>query len=94
MLYSPCYLEFILSLILNARIKWDIMKFILTIYVCSLLDFTCADPVTYPIQFDTWGECITVAHQESQIIIKSLPLPMVEANRLATKYTCQQLIGA
>ena len=70
------------------------MKFILTIYVCSFMDFTCTDGVTYPMQFDTWSECVTAAHQESQIILQSLPLPMVEANRLASKYTCQQLIGA
>jgi len=70
------------------------MKFILTIYVCSFIDFTCADPVTYPVQFDTWSECVTAAHRESQIILKSLPPPMVEANRLATKYSCQQFIGA
>ena len=70
------------------------MKFILTIYICSFIDFTCADPVIYPVQFDTWSECVTAAHQESQIILRSLPPPMVEANRLATKYTCQQLIGA
>jgi hypothetical protein len=27
------------------------------------------------------------------VIIDSLPPPMVEANRLATKYTCTQIIG-
>ena len=70
------------------------MKFILTIYICSFIDFTCADPVTYPVKFDTWSECVTAAHRESQIILKSLPPPMVEANRLATKYSCQQFIGA
>jgi hypothetical protein len=71
-----------------------LMKFILTIYVCSFIDFTCAKGVSYPMQFDTWSECVSAAYQESQIIIKSLPPQMVEANRLATKYTCQQLIGA
>jgi len=58
------------------------------------MDFTCTEGITYPVQFDTWSECVTAASQESQIVLQSLPLPMVEANRLATKYTCQQLIGA
>jgi len=70
------------------------MKFILTIYICSFIDFNCTEGTSYPIQFDNWSECVKAAHQESQIILESLPPPMVEANRLATKYTCQQLIGA
>tara|TARA_R110000772_G_scaffold4968_1_gene17596 strand:+ start:893 stop:1069 length:177 start_codon:yes stop_codon:yes gene_type:complete len=58
------------------------------------MDFTCTTGIKYPVQFDTWSECVKVANQESQIILQSLLPSMVEANRLATKYTCQQLIGA
>jgi len=70
------------------------MKFLLTIYVCSLMDFTCTEGVVYPVQLNSWVDCVQMGNQESQIIIKSLSPHMVEANRLATKYTCQQLIGA
>ena len=69
------------------------MKFILTIYVCLFIDFTCATGVDYKLQYTTWKECVQAAHRESYIILDSLPERMVEANRLATKYTCQQLIG-
>lgn len=69
------------------------MKFILTIYVCSFIDFTCSVGVDFPKKFNTWSECTDAALYESKVIIESLPPPMVEANRLATKYTCTQIIG-
>jgi len=70
------------------------MKFILIYTVCSFINGSCLPDTQYPKIFDTWRECVTAAHQESQIILNSLPPQMVEANRLATKYTCQQLLGA
>jgi len=70
------------------------MKFILTIYVCSFIDFTCSGGVDFPSKFNTWNECTATALHESQVLLDSLPPSMVEANRLATKYTCKQIIGA
>jgi len=69
------------------------MKFILTIYICSFIDFTCTTGVDVRLEFSSWKECVQAAHTESQILINALPERMVEANRLATKYTCQQLLG-
>ena len=67
------------------------MKFILTIYVCSFLDFTCAPPVEYPKKFNNWYECMLKAHEESVNLLIELPQDVVEKNRLATKYTCELL---
>lgn len=69
------------------------MKFALTIYICSFIDFTCTTGFNVQLQFSTWKECVQAAHKESQILINALPERMVEANRLATKYTCKQLLG-
>jgi hypothetical protein len=93
MLYSYCYLGFILTLILNARIKWEIMKFVLTIYVCSFLHLDCAPGVVYPEHFDTWKECVIKAFDESKELIISTPQDVVESNRLTTKYTCTPAVG-
>jgi hypothetical protein len=64
------------------------LKFILTIYVCSFLDFTCAPAVQYPKQFNNWYNCMLKAHEESVNLLVNLPQDVVERNRLATKYTC------
>jgi len=67
------------------------MKFILTIYVCSFIDFTCSPPVEFPKKFDNWYECMLTAHKESVDLLTKVPQDVVEKNRLATKYTCRQL---
>ena len=69
------------------------MKFVLTIYVCSFLQFDCSPPVTYPTHFDSWYECTLKAHEESVDLLKNVPQDIVEKNRLATKYTCTQAMG-
>ena len=67
------------------------MKFVLTIYVCSFLDFTCSPPVEFPKKFDNWYECMLTAHKESVDLLTEVPRDVVEKHRLATKYTCKQL---
>jgi hypothetical protein len=69
------------------------MKFILTIYVCSFMDFTCAPGVTHPDTFNSWAECTIKAFDESRDLITSVPQDIVESNRLATKYTCTPAVG-
>mgnify|MGYP003142774156 CR=1 FL=1 len=70
------------------------MKFVLTLYVCSFLDFTCSPPVEYPKSFDNWNECVIKALTESEQLILAVPPDVVDRNRLATKYTCQAVEGA
>ena len=69
------------------------MKFILTIYVCSFMEFNCSPGVTFPNTFNTWSECVVKAFDESKDLINSVPPDIVEANRLATKYTCTPAVG-
>ena len=57
------------------------------------MDFTCSGGVDFPKKFDSWKECTAMALHESQVLLETLPPSMVEANRLATKYTCKQIIG-
>ena len=69
------------------------MKFILTIYICSFVDFTCAPGVIYPDTLNSWAECTVKAFDESKGLITSIPQDVVESNRLATKYTCTPAVG-
>ena len=70
------------------------MKFFLTIAVCSFLDTTCTPPITYPNQFNSWNDCMYNAYKESVIVLNSIDPIVVEKNRLATKFTCEQAHGA
>jgi hypothetical protein len=69
------------------------MKFILTIYVCSFIEFNCM-PGQKIKEFDTWNQCLIAAHNESIKIITKIPPELVESKRIATKYTCQPFLGA
>ena len=70
------------------------MKFLLTIYVCSFINFSCSPPVEYPVLFDNWYDCMIKAHDKSVELLMNVPQDVVEQNRLATKYTCQVYEGA
>ena len=69
------------------------MKFILTIYVCSFMEFSCSPGVNYPDEFNNWYDCMIKAHEESVNLLMNVPPDMVEVNRLATKYTCTPALG-
>jgi len=70
------------------------MKFFMSIAVCSFLDFTCMPWVQYPTAFNSWNDCMYNAYKESVIVLNSIDPIVVEKNRLATKFTCEQAHGA
>jgi len=67
------------------------IKFILTIWVCSFLAGTkCMAPVTYPGVYDSWLECSKAAHLESIKLLENLDLNSVNMYQVGMKYSCQQ----
>ena len=66
------------------------IKFTLTIWVCSFLSAqsVCMPPAQSPILYDSWYECSRAAHQESIKIYSKLGYKVVNKGRLATRYTC------
>jgi hypothetical protein len=70
------------------------MKFFMSIAVCSFLDATCMPYIQYPTAFDSWNTCMNNAYRESMQIISEINPDVVERNRLATKFTCEQAHGA
>ena len=70
------------------------MKFFMLIAVCSFLDATCMPYIQYPTAFDSWNTCMNNAYRESMQIISEINPDVVERNRLATKFTCEQAHGA
>ena len=68
-----------------------IMKFILTIWVCSFLGGqTCMPPVQSPIMYDSWYECSRAAHQESLKMMSKLGYTVVNKAHIAMKYRCKE----
>ena len=65
------------------------MKFLMSIAVCSFLDLTCTPAIKYPIEFNSWNDCMYAAYEESIKLTKNLNQDMVEKNRLATRFTCE-----
>ena len=66
------------------------IKFTLTIWVCSFLSGgVCMPPVQSPVLYDSWYECSRAAHQDSIKIYSKLGYKLVNENGLATRYTCR-----
>ena len=68
-----------------------IMKFILTIWVCSFLGGqVCMPPVQSPVLYNSWYECSRAAHKESLKMISKLGYKTVNKGRIAMKYRCKE----
>ena len=68
------------------------IKFTLTLWVCSFLGQNlCLPPIQPIILYDSWYECSRAAHQQSIKIYSKLGYKVVNENKLATRYTCQVL---
>jgi len=68
-------------------------KFTLIIWVCSFLGSSsvCLPPAQYPKQLDSWYECSRTAHKESLILISKMGFKYINDNKVAIKYSCQEV---
>ena len=68
-----------------------IMKFILTIWVCSFLGSqTCMPPIKSPIMYNSWYECSRAAHKESLNIMVNLGYKLINKDKIGMKYRCKE----
>jgi len=69
------------------------IKFTLIIWVCSFLggQSPCLPPIEYPKQFNSWYECSRTAHKESLVLMTKMGYKYINDNKIAMKYTCQQV---
>jgi len=67
------------------------IKFTLTIWVCSFLSApsVCMPPMQVPALYDSWYECTRAAHKESLQLISKMGYKLVNDNNLATRYICR-----
>jgi len=67
------------------------IKFTLTIWVCSFLGGqVCMPPIQSPIVYNSWYECSRGAHHESVKIMSKLGYKVVNRDKIAMKYRCKE----
>ena len=67
------------------------MKFTLIIWVCSFLGGqVCMPPITSPILYNSWYECSRAAHHESIKMMSKLGYKVVNRDKIAMKYRCEE----
>jgi len=67
------------------------IKFTLTIWVCSFLQGqVCMPPIQSPVMYDSWYECSRAAHKESLKIMSKLGYTVVNKDQIAMKYRCKE----
>ena len=66
------------------------IKFTLTIWVCSFLSMpsVCMPPAQSPILYDSWYQCSLAAHKESLKLMPQLGYKYINDNKIATRYMC------
>jgi hypothetical protein len=66
------------------------IKFTLTIWICSFLGQNlCLPPVQPIILYDSWYECSRAAHKESLRILSKIGYKEVNDAKLGTRYACK-----
>ena len=68
------------------------IKFTLTIWVCSFLGGqVCMPPIQSPIVYNSWYECSRAAHRESLKMMSKLGYKVVNRDKIAMKYMCKEI---
>jgi|TARA_B110000240_G_scaffold195146_1_gene244126 hypothetical protein len=66
------------------------MKFILVISLCSFLNNQCLPPAEVKGEYNSWKDCTIAALEISKEIIKAQEDNLVNDNKLATKFMCNE----
>ena len=67
------------------------IKFTLTIWVCSFLGGqVCMPPIESPVIYNSWYECSRDAHQQSLKMISKLGYRTVNKDQIGMKYRCKE----
>tara|TARA_B100000902_G_scaffold385364_1_gene426634 strand:- start:606 stop:824 length:219 start_codon:yes stop_codon:yes gene_type:complete len=66
------------------------MKFILTIYFCSVIAGDCKNGMIYPKEFDTFKECLYSGYNQSMMLLDEYPTEMINEFQVLTKFTCTE----
>ena len=69
------------------------MKFILTIYFCSLISQQCSNGITNKIEYNNYKDCIYDGYAQSIILLDEYPINIINEYRILTKFNCIEQTG-
>ena len=64
-------------------------KFVLILALCSNINNVCMSPVQDVQTYDTFGECILQAYDQSLKILTTIDIKEVDGKELYTKFICK-----
>jgi enhancing lycopene biosynthesis protein 2 len=66
------------------------MKYVLIIWICSLVEGNqCMAPMKSPKLYNSWYECSIAAHRESMALMQKMGYANVNKYWVGTKYSCK-----
>ena len=64
------------------------MKFILTLYLCSLTTGECMPPYQWPVHFGSTYDCLQFGYRESHSKLEEIGRFEVNKNSIFIRFTC------
>lgn len=65
------------------------MKFVLLIYICSVVGNTCMPPIQDPIEYESWYDCSVNGYKKSLDIIEEMSTDQVNNHKIYAKFYCR-----
>lgn len=69
------------------------MNFVLTLYVCSIVNDICMPPLQHETLFNDWYSCMTTGHADALDVYMNLDLERTNLEQLAIGFDCTEFEG-
>lgn len=66
------------------------MKFVLIMYICSVVANQCGDGIKDPIAYDTHKDCAIAGYTKSLEVLSEMDDDSINKNKLFFSFTCTQ----
>ena len=66
------------------------MKFVLIMYICSVVANQCGEPIQSPIPYETHKDCAIAGYTKSLEVLSEMDDDSINKNKLFFSFTCTQ----
>ena len=70
------------------------IKFILTVQLCSIVHMDCMKEFQSNIVFDSYYECMISGHERSLDTLNNMGQQFVDRSKIVIKFSCQETTGS
>ena len=67
------------------------MKFVLIVYLCSMINQSCPESMAINAEYNTHKECAMAGYEISSSMIDKIDDELVNRNKLAIKFECREI---